>query len=97
MMAYRAESGLLNLIAPDYRRTGQEGRQLIQEIMRASGGLEVYRMHMTISLEPLSSPHRTRVLEKLCLHLTEQRASYPGTQQRLQYEVRPRAQCTVSL
>jgi len=96
MMAYRVESALLVLIRPDYSRAEQEGRQLIQEIMHASGDMDVHPDQVTITLEPLSSPHRTRVLEKLCHDLTEQRATYPGTHQLLRYRVRTVDPCTVS-
>ncbi len=96
MMAYRVESALLALIRPDYSRADQEGRQLIQEIMHASGDMDVHANHVTITLEPLSSPHRTRVLEKLCHYLTEQHATYPGTQQLLRYQVRSVDPRTVS-
>ena len=95
MTAYRVESALLTLLSPDYSRAEQEGRQLIQEIMQASGDMEVQPTQVTVTLEPLSSPHRTGVLEKLCDHLTQQQATYPGTQQLLRYRVRPMASCTV--
>ena len=53
MMAYRVESALLALTRPDYSRAEQEGRQLIQEIMHASGDMDVHANHVTITLEPL--------------------------------------------
>jgi hypothetical protein len=88
LMAYRVESALLNAIRPHYSHAEQEGRQLIQEIFQASGDLDVQGNVVTITLEPLSSQHRTRVLEKLCESLTEQRCCYPGTTQRLTFRVR---------
>lgn len=93
LMAYRVESALLNVIRPNYSHAEQEGRQLIQEIFQASGDLDVKGNVVTITLEPLSSTHRTRVLEKLCGCLTEQRCLYPGTTQQLKFQVRG---CTVS-
>jgi Transposase protein len=88
IVAYRVESALLTGIRPHYSHAEQEGRQLIQEILQASGDLEVREDTVTVTLEPLSSPHRTRVLEKLCECLTEQRCKYPGTIQQLTYQVR---------
>src|SRR5437867_3178219 len=93
IMAYRVESAMLSLIRPHYRHAEQEGRQLIQEILQASGDLDVQRDTVTVTLEPLSSAHRTRVLEKLCESLNEQHCSYPGTTQLLTYQVRG---CTIT-
>jgi prepilin-type processing-associated H-X9-DG protein len=88
MMAYRAESGLAAAIAPHYRRADQEARRLIREAMKASGDLHVSSTEMHISLEPLSSPHRTAALNELCKNLSEQNAKYPGTDLVLRYSVR---------
>lgn len=86
--AYRAESGLANAIATHYSRSAEEGRKLIQEALHAAGDLEVTDRIVKITLEPLSSPHRTEVLEKLCESLNEEDAIYPGTKLQLRYAVR---------
>ncbi len=91
MAAYRAETGLVNAILPDYRRAPDEARKLVREVLHASGDLEVDDMYVTVRLEPLSSPHRTKVLEKLCAILSDKNATYPGTDLRLRYGVRPGA------
>ena len=88
MCAYRAESGLANAIGPHYSRSSEEGRKLIQEALHAAGDLEVTDRMVKITLEPLSSPHRTAVLEKLCEILNGKSAIYPGTKLRLRYAVR---------
>jgi hypothetical protein len=93
IMAYRVESAMLSLIRPHYKHAEQEGRQLIQEILQASGDLDVQRDTVTVTLEPLSSAHRTRVLEKLCETLNEQHCNYPGTSQKLTYGLRS---CTIN-
>jgi hypothetical protein len=86
--AYRAESALANAIAPHYSRSSEEGRKLIQEALHAAGDLKVTDRRVKITLEPLSSPHRTAVLEKLCEILNGKSAIYPGTKLRLRYAVR---------
>ena len=88
MAAYRAESALVNAVTPEYRRAHHEARKLIQEALHASGDLEVNDQAVTVRLEPLSSHHRTAVLETLCATLSAKRANYPGTKLRLRYEVR---------
>ncbi len=88
MAAFRAESALVNAVAPEYRRARHEARKLIQEALHASGDLDVTDRMVTVRLEPLSSRHRTKVLEHLCEILSAKRATYPGTKLRLRYEVR---------
>ena len=87
-VAYRVESSLLSVIRPHYPRTEQEGRQLIQEILQTSGDLDVHGNSVTVTLEPLSSPHRTRVLVRLCEQLTERHCRYPESDQQLTFQVR---------
>jgi len=88
MMAYRAESGLAAIIAPHYQRSHHEARKLICEALKASGDVEVTDREIQIRLEPLSSPHRTKVLRQLCATLSEHHAEYPGTGLALRYSVR---------
>jgi DNA-binding CsgD family transcriptional regulator len=92
IIAYRVESALLGAIRPYYSRSEHEGRQLIQEIFQSSGDLKVHRNTVTVTLEPLSSPHRTQVLIALCRHLTGHQCRYPGSNQQLTFQVRG---CTI--
>ena len=91
LAAYRVESGLANLITMHYSRSREEGRKLIQEAMRAQGDIEVTPSMIKITLEPLSSAHRTSALMKLCDILNEKDALYPGSKLRLRYGVREAA------
>jgi hypothetical protein len=74
MMAYRAESALesalVTAIAPHYRRSGDEARKLVCEMLRASGDIEVGAKEVRIELEPMSSPHRTAALSHVCTLLS---------------------------
>ena len=88
MMAYRAESALTAAIAPHYKRAHQEARKLVGEVLRASGDMEVTDKEISLSFEPLSSPHRTAALRELCTVMTKQHATYPGTRLKLRYSVR---------
>jgi transposase len=92
IVAYRVESALLSVIRPYYSRIEQEGRQLIQEIFQTSGDLDVNGNTVTVRLEPLSSPHRTQILMRLCQHLTDHQCRYPGSNQQLIFQVRG---CTI--
>jgi hypothetical protein len=88
MVAYQAETDLLALIRPYYARADDEGRTLIQNALTSSGDLEVTDTELRITLNPQSSPHRTKVVRKLCEQLNTTNANFPGTKLRLVYDVK---------
>ena len=88
MVAYQAESDLLRLVAPHYRRTDDEGRTLIQAALASAGDLEVTATELRVILAPQSSPHRTRAIAALCRELNRANACFPGSQLRLRYAIR---------
>jgi hypothetical protein len=89
MVAYQAESDLVRLITPHYRRAEEEGRTLIQSAFASAGDLALDGNDLRVALEPLSSPHRTHALAALCEHLNRSSTRFPGSKLRLRYEVKP--------
>ncbi len=89
MLAYQAESDLLNLLRPHYRRTEQEGRTLLHELLAAAGDIQVTDTELRITLAPLSSPHRTRAAQTLCELLDATATAFPGSPLQLRFAVRP--------
>jgi hypothetical protein len=89
MVAYQAESDLLRLVTPHYRRTEDEGRTLIQNALATAGDIEVTNTELSVLLEPLSSPHRTHALAALCEHLNATQTKFPGSNLRLRFDVKP--------
>lgn len=89
MLAYQAESDLLNLLQPHYLRVEQEGRTLLHEIFAASGDIKVTPSELHITLAPLSSPHRTRAAQALCELLDRTATVFPGSPLRVRFAVRP--------
>ena len=87
MVAYQAESDLVNLLASHYRRVGNEGRTFIQSALASSADLEVTESELRIRVSPLSSPHRTRALAAICQDLDRGCTFFPGTRLRLRYAV----------
>jgi hypothetical protein len=87
MVAYQAESDLLRLVAPHYRRAGQEGRTLLQSALASAAGLEVTRTELRITLVAQSSPHRTRAIAALCEQLNQTKTIFPGSRLRLRYAI----------
>jgi transposase len=87
MVAYQAESDLLRLVAPHYRRAGQEGRTLLQSALASSADLQVTQTELHITLAAQSSPHRTRAIAALCKELNETKTSFPGSRLLLRFAV----------
>lgn len=90
MLAYQAESNLLALLDNHYNRTEDEGRTLIHEILLAKGDLHVDNSVLTVTLHPLTSPHRTEAVAKICQALTDTLSTFPGSNLRLRFDVHRR-------
>jgi transposase len=87
MVAYQAESDLLRLVAPHYRRADDEGRTLIQAALGSAADLRVAKQELRVLLAPQSSPHRTRAIAALCEELNRRKAVFPGSSLRLIYAI----------
>jgi transposase len=92
MVAYQAESDLVRVVTPHYRRVDDEGRTLIQSALASTADLEVTATELRVTLAPLSSPHRTRAIAALCQELNQSATLFPGSQLRLRYAVREHSQ-----
>jgi len=89
MVAYQAESDLVRLLASHYRRTEQEGRTLVQSALSAGGDIEVTTAELLVSLDPLSSPHKTQALAAVCEQLNATATRFPGTNLRMRFQMKP--------
>ncbi len=89
MIAYQMESDLVELVRPHYKRVEDEGRTLIQSALQDTADIEPTVDQLRITLAPLSSPHRSRVLVALCEVLNRTNTLFPGTQLRMRYSVAP--------
>ncbi len=89
MVAYQAESDLLALLQPHYKRADDEGRTLLHELFAAAADIHVTSNELQVTLAPLSSPHRTEAVQALCEPLNQTETCFPGTKLRLRYTVRP--------
>ncbi len=87
MAVYRAETSLLNLLAPEYARSADEGRALLREVFTSSGSLEVADGELRVTLAPMSARRRTRAVAALCDEINEARVRIPGTTLRLRFAV----------
>ena len=89
MVAYQAECDLFRLLAPHYRRAEDESRALIRSALSSAGNIELSDAELRMSIDPLSSPHRTKLLATLCEHLNATHTRFPGTKLTLRFEVNP--------
>jgi hypothetical protein len=89
MVAYQTESDLVELIRPHYSRVEDEGRTFIQMALQDTADIEPAEEQLRITLAPLSSPHRSRVLEALCETLNKTNTLFPGTRLQMRYAVAP--------
>ena len=89
MVAYQAESDLIALLRPHYKRADQEGRTLLHELFAAAGDIRVSDAELNITLAPLSSPHRTQAAQALCEILDKTATIFPGSRLRMRFSVRP--------
>jgi transposase len=89
MVAYQAEGDLLRLLSPHYRRNEQEGRTLVQSALSAGGDIEVTNDELLVSIDPLSSPHKTQALAAICEELNATATRFPGTKLRLRFAMKP--------
>jgi len=87
MVAYQAESDLLRLVTPHYRRADDEGRTLIQAALASAADLTVTKRELRVRLAPQSSLHRTRAIAALCEELNGRKVVCPGSTLRLIYAI----------
>jgi hypothetical protein len=85
MIAYQAESDLVHLVSPHYKRATDEARTLIQSALAVSAVIEVAGDELRVLLDPLSSPHRTRAIADLCQELNQKTTVFPGSRLRLNF------------
>lgn len=88
MAAFNTEVMLARALHGHYARAGDEAAALIREALTTSGDIIPASGTLTVRLDPLSAPRRTRALAALCQQLTDTRTCYPGTSLVLRYEVK---------
>ncbi len=88
MAAYNAETILARALNGHYARAGDEAYALIREALTASGDIIPGGGTLTIRLDPLTAPRRTRALAALCQQLNTTGTRYPGTQLALRFEIK---------
>jgi hypothetical protein len=88
MIAFRAETSVVNLITPYYSRAEDEARMLVKEIIKSDADLipDYNNNTLTVVLHCLSTPRANRAAENLCDILNATETIYPGTELKLIYK-----------
>ncbi len=81
MVAYQAESDLLRLLGPYYRRAEDEGRTLIQNALASSADLQLTDTEFHVRLTSTAPPPW-----RPCDDLNARVIPFPGTKLRLRFE-----------
>jgi prepilin-type processing-associated H-X9-DG protein len=87
MVAFQAESDLVRQVAPHYKRADDEGRTHIQNALAAHASIAASDSELRITLQPLSSPHRTAAIASLCHQLNQTKTPFPGTRLLLRFDI----------
>jgi hypothetical protein len=85
MIAYRAETVLVNLIRPYYNNHENDRRQIIQTMLSSSASLEPdYEKNiLKVTVHSQSTPRANKALQHLCDELNQTETSYPQTNLKL--------------
>src|SRR5690606_32259235 len=87
MLAYQAETALVDLVRPHYQRTEHEGRKLIASALKSAAELTERDGELLVTVAAQSAPHRSRAIAALCEELNKVGTCFPGTTLRLRYAV----------
>jgi hypothetical protein len=88
MIAYRAETSIVNQLDDCYSKAKDEGRMLVKEIVKTDADLQpdYEKQTLTVKLHSLSTPRANRAVEQLCNLFNETETIFPGTNLRLIYQ-----------
>ena len=85
MICYRAETCLLNLIAPFFARSNDEGRAFLKSVFQQPADIipDKERRIMNVKFHTMSTPRSNRALKQLCDVMNQESYVYPGTRMTL--------------
>jgi len=88
MLAYRAETALVQLLQPGYARSEQEGRALVREVLRSPADVLPDRQAglLRVRLHGMPNARTNTAVTQLCERLNEAQVKYPGTPLTLRFE-----------
>ncbi|MFH1833716.1 MAG: putative transposase [bacterium] len=85
--AQRIETRLLGMLANHYKSSHKDGRELLRQVFRDTGDFALEGNVLTVTLNPLASPHQTAALAGLCREVNALNPRFPETNTRLRFLV----------
>ena len=86
MVAYRAETALVQCLAPHYARSEDEGRALVREMLSSVADIVPEAARLRVRLHSLANPRSNQALAHLCATLNALAVPYPRTTLTLVFE-----------
>jgi len=85
MICYRAETCLMNLIAPFFARNNDEGRAFLKSVFQQPADIipDKAQRIMNVKFHTMSTPRANRALKQLCDVMNQESYVYPGTRMTL--------------
>lgn len=85
MIAFRAETSVVNLLSEFYTKSMNEGRMLAKEIINSDANLipDYKNETLTVCLHSLSTPRANKAVKNICEILNDTKTFYPTTNLRL--------------
>ena len=90
MIAYRAETGMYNLIKNQFNHYHQdEGRKLLQQIYSSNADIvpNYVNKTLTVKLHNLNYRKDDKVVQYLCERLNDTETEFPGTDLKIIYQL----------
>ena len=81
MIVYRAETALVNLIAPYYKNVEKDGRMLIKGLLQTNADIlpDYVNNTLTIKIHSLANTRANKAVDSLCALLNETETNFPVT------------------
>ena len=81
MICYRTETIMLNLVAPFFPRSTEEGRAFLKSVFQQPADIipDMEEKKLLVRFHTMPTPRENRALLQLCEIITEESYVYPGT------------------
>ncbi|HMK74058.1 MAG TPA: hypothetical protein VK454_12010 [Myxococcaceae bacterium] len=76
-----AEDQLAQILKP-HLSTAPEAKRVVQNLLKATGNIQVSKSHITVTLDPSANRAELRAMGKLLEEINRKRLSHPGDPQR---------------
>ncbi len=88
MIAYRAETVLINILRQDMTKK-DDARTLVRQIFTTDADIEPYEEHgvIKVSIYNMTNPRNNRYVKRLCEVINDSETVFPGTNLRLVYDL----------